>query len=149
MRPLDEGFNRAILEMVSTYLPGGFDTTGEEMDSFDTLKTLYRNHGKITVNTGYSDQTIFGAPEVNWAFRAWHDYCHLTGNFPFTAFGEWCASYMQIQQLRYHYPSHPQLERWCRLVDIEVNGQVGYYLKHKQFPSNQIQFTLERLHNDI
>lgn len=143
--PLNEGFNQAVLAMVSIYLPEGFNTSAEELDSFEQVKALWEREGRLTVSQSHSSNTIFGKPEVNWAFRAWHDYCHIKGDFPFTVWGEWMACYMQRQQLRAAFSFHPQLEKWCQLLDIEVNGQVGYSLRFHTFPENQIEFTKERL----
>ena len=45
-----------------------------------------------------ADNTIFGAPEVNYAFRAWHDWCHWMGGFDFSLYGECATCNMQIEQ---------------------------------------------------
>ena len=37
---------------------------------------------------GASERTIYGAPEVNWAFRAWHDSVHLARECDFSRAGE-------------------------------------------------------------
>jgi len=145
MPVLSESFNQVVREMCLACLPQGFDTSEEQTESFEAMREVYRETGRLVVNTLYSEHTIFGSPEVNWMFRAWHDSCHLAGDFPFTAWGEWMASYRQKQQLRQAYRGHPELELWCALVDVEVNGQVRYFMQTGGFPEDQLAFTRKEL----
>ena len=55
-------------------------------DSFASLKGA--STSGLVVYSGGSDNTIYGDPRVNWAFRAWHDKLHLDLNAPFTLQGE-------------------------------------------------------------
>jgi hypothetical protein len=108
---------------------------------FAEMRADFEATGSIKVNTEHSDGTIFGSPEVNWLFRAWHDYCHLLVNAGFDAQGERMAASEQIRQVR----AHPGLTReqktlFTRIIDIEINGQVDYYIEHNDFPSDQYAF---------
>lgn len=49
------------------------------------------------------------------------------------------------EQLRRAYSTHPKLQYWLDLIDVEVNGQLEYYLANREFPVNQYQFTLDQL----
>lgn len=102
-----------------------------------------RNAGRGIVWEGESTRTIWGTPQANHAFRAWHDATHLELGADFTLAGERATGIAQCAQL----------ERAClgRLVPIvwrEVIGQTEFYAVHGRFPCDQLQFTLEGL-NDV
>src|SRR4029077_18194914 len=103
MQPIDTEFNAAVLHMVRLHVPHGYTLTSESMDSFEQMKRAFEESGQIAVNTNYSDSTIFGAAAVNWAFRAWHDSCHLALNADFSPEGEGRAAELQSEQLRVTY----------------------------------------------
>lgn len=115
------------------------------MESFTQLKEEWERSGRVRVNTDFSDGTIFGSASVNWAFRAWHDYCHLTLGADFSKEGEGRAAQLQISHLISHYPTHPLLPLFISLVEIEVNEQVNYFFETGEFPCNQFDFTLNCL----
>lgn len=80
LEPLYPALNKAVEHIVDVLMPDGFDTTDNE-EHCNTYRKLEGYHkatgGRIIVWTGASNRTIFGAPEINHAFRAWHDWCHL------------------------------------------------------------------------
>jgi hypothetical protein len=139
---LDPDFNAFVLRIAST-IP--YDPTPGYTASFEEMRATYRATGRIPINTDFSDGTIFGDPAINWAFRAWHDWAHIRGNFPFTEQGERDAAFLQecdvIEAIGYTVTA----TRFCDILDCEVNGQVQYYLKHNAFPPDQIAFAREYL----
>lgn len=145
MLPIDSEFNAIVLHLVRLHVPKGYRLTSENMDSFEQMKRMFQESGFITVNTGFSDNTIFGSASVNWAFRAWHDSCHLALNADFSPEGERQAAALQQKQLVAAFPTHPKLKYFIDLIDIEVNGQLAHYLNTGQFPADQFQFTLNEL----
>lgn len=145
MRILDITFNRAVLRMVSVHLPNGFDITEVQTETIEQFRNEFVRTGRVSVNTGFSDRTIFGHPSVNWSFRAWHDYCHLLGGFGFDKTGERNASLLQTEQLETEFAGHPRLEYWKKILDIEVNGQLEYLERTGSFPTDQYEFTLSEL----
>jgi hypothetical protein len=145
MFPIDTEFNAVVLHMVRLHVPHGYTLTSESMDSFEQMKRMFEESGLVTVNTDHSDGTIFGSASVNWAFRAWHDSCHLVLGADFTPEGERRAAELQSEQLKRAYPLHPKLQYWLDLIDIEVNGQLNYLLTTGNFPDNQLQFALDQL----
>jgi hypothetical protein len=76
-------------------------------------------------------------------FRAWHDSCHLIVNAGFDADGERLAADEQIRQV-YAHPNLSESDKllFARIIGIEVNGQVEYYLTHNSFPPDQYAFFL-------
>lgn len=96
--PLYPRFNEMVQHAVNQLMPDGFDVTDNpsDCDTLDKVRRWYETTGRIVVWTGESEQTIFGAPQVNHAFRAWHDYVHVLFGLPFTRNGEHLV--MKIQQ---------------------------------------------------
>lgn len=141
----DNEFNALVLHMVSAHVPQGYDLSSEQTQDFQQMKADFQRDGRLTVNTGFSDHTIFGSASVNWAFRAWHDSCHLTGDYDFSPEGERNAANMQMHQIDTLYYDHPRLQFFLDLIDIEVNGQVAYFQANGDFPADQLAFTQSEL----
>jgi hypothetical protein len=143
---LDPEFNAFVLRMAES-IP--YDPAPGYTASFEGMRATYRATGRIPINTDFSEGTIFGDPAINWAFRAWHDWAHIRGNYDFTEEGEKHAAELQKRDVNgavmggYILPS--QGWRFRRLIDCEVNGQVQYQLAHNAFPSDQMAFAKEYL----
>lgn len=146
---LDRGLNCAVQHIASRLFPTGFDVGDVAPDTFDSLRDHVQRTGRMLVWSGASDRTIFGDPEINYAFRAWHDWCHLYGNggqgFPFTREGEAGAVALQQDHLRALYGDTAQTRKWCAILDCEVNGQAQYQAETGQFPADQVAFTIDYL----
>lgn len=141
----DNEFNALVLHMVRLHVPQGYNLSSEQTQSFEQIKTDFQRDGRLTVNTGFSDHTIFGSASVNWAFRAWHDSCHLQGDYNFSPEGERKACLMQQRQIIAAFPFHPRLQYFIDLLDIEGNSQLAYFQAHGDFPQDQLTFTLTEL----
>jgi hypothetical protein len=99
-------------------------------DSFESLKAA--STAGLVVYSGGSENTIYGDPRVNWAFRAWHDELHLKLNAPFTLEGE---TLVGLEQARLIGGDTLGL-----VMASEVVGQVEYFQKHGSFPVDQVAF---------
>jgi hypothetical protein len=136
----DVEFNK-LVRFFGGLVPHSYTST--QYDSFEAMKADYIATGRIKINVDHSSGTIFGDQSVNWLFRAWHDYCHLLVDAPFTADGERLAALEQCRQIEQHPGlTTGQKETFKRIVGIEVNGQVAYYVEHNDFPPNQYDFFL-------
>jgi len=102
-----------------------------------TYEELASNAGILTVWGGASDNTIYGDPKVNHAFRALHDRLHLRHNIPFTLEGEVALARIQASQF--------EGDLIQRAVFLEVAGQAIYFNQHGEFPKDQVSFIRERL----
>lgn len=140
MAALDPTFDRAILQIAAGLFPAGFDTGPDAPNTLEGLTAHVRATGRMLVWNGASTGTIFGSPEVNFAFRAWHDAIHVLGNHAFTLEGELEVAEVQKAWLRSHYPNHPNLSRWVRLIDIEVVEQSKHFAAYGAFPEDQRAF---------
>jgi|ERR1700721_1132762 len=138
MQTLCPRFN-SLVETFGSLVPHTLDDS--QYESFEDMRQDWESTGSIRVNTEFSDGTIFGSPSVNWLFRAWHDYCHLLVNAGFDAQGERLAADEQTRQV-YALPGLSESDKllFARIIGIEVNGQVDYYLAHNDFPQDQFEF---------
>lgn len=139
-------FDKFILHITGILMPFGYDTTEDssQVDTYKKCKEYYNSTGRIRVWTGSSANTIYGSDEVNHAFRAWHDFIHITHNLPFDYKGE--LGVMQVQKMqciRYHRGRDMML--FLTLLECEIKGQLDYYYKHRKFVANQREFTQQYL----
>lgn len=139
--PLSIRLNVAVQHIASKLFPCGFDVSSEAPDTFEKLAETVRYGGRMIVWNGASDKTIFADEEVNFAFRAWHDWCHIAGDFPFTPEGEMHAALMQMDHIKQLYGNTKEALEMASLVWTEVVGQVQYNLAHDgEFPVDQMAF---------
>jgi len=146
-KPLDRGLNAAVLHIASRLFPTGYDVRADmpEIGPGDLPKlrqTIADNGGRMVVWSGGSAHTIFGDEEVNWAFRAWHDWAHLKGNHDFTLEGERGALEMQQLQLVELYGTEKAFP-WLRLLEAEVVGQAEHFITTGERVADQVAFDLE------
>lgn len=150
MKPMYPHLNTAVTMICNILMPEGFDTTADEYktDSLEKIYQYYRDEGRVLVWTGASDNTIFGDPSVNHAFRAWHDYIHITKGFAFNVQGERLAYLEHCKQIDL-YLSHRfnRLDRlhMFRMLDIEVNYQACHMQMWGEFPVDQRAFMKQHL----
>lgn len=150
MKPLMPTFNQAVLTVQGILIPDGFDTTQDEtlVDSLEKITRHYEDEGRILVWSGGSDCTVYASKEVNHAFRAWHDYIHITMGATFTKAGEALVCDKQKRQidlyLSHMYNKATRL-KMQRLLDIEINEQVAELYRTGSFVQDQYNFAKERL----
>lgn len=138
--PLSRAFNVATLQIAARLFPCGFDVRADAPDSLERLVSETAATGRLAVWSGASEQTIFGDPEVNWAFRAWHDWHHYRHRLPFTPEGEREAAAGQQRDIRALYGRGPTADHFCALVEAEVVGQLHHQQRHGAFPEDQAGF---------
>ena len=108
-------------------------TVADRAPSVET--ELFGNSGRMVIWAGESQHTIYGAPEVNWGFRAIHDQLHLDTNIGFDPLAEIHLARLQIASMR--------LEGTIAdLVYAEIAGQAEYYQKTGNFVTDQLEFNL-------
>ena len=136
-QPLDRAFNRAVHHIASVLLPSGFDVSDNAPSSLIGLRAHYEATGRICVWSGGSEHTIFADRETNYAFRAWHDWCHLIGNYDFTPDGEHATMMAQQSDL---YARYGDVQRWADILHAEIIGQGEYERANGTFPQDQMAF---------
>ena len=144
-KPLDRAFNVAVIHMANRLFPTGFDVSSTAPDTFEKLKAHVATTGRMCVWSGASDATIFDDAEVNWAFRAWHDFCHVFGNYDFTFMGELNAALMMAEQLREVYGCDERSQRFVNIIMCEVVGQTRHFMATGEFVQDQMTFARDYL----
>lgn len=143
-KPFSLSLNIAILTIAGRLFPCGYDVAESAPSSLEELNAQIDATGRMLVYSGNSDCTVYGSPEVNWAFRAWHDWCHWKAQHPFNLAGERACLEMQRQHLRTVYgDTHPDLPVWDAVLEAEVIGQATYHDATGEFPVDQVTFTRE------
>ena len=145
MQPLDTDLNVAIMHIATKLFPTGFDVSADAPATFEELKAHLDAGKRMVVFSGGSGATIYADPEVNWCFRAWHDWCHWRGNHPLSLKGEHATCAMQAQHLLTLYGNGPSVRRWIRIIHAEIIGQADFYRDHGHFPVDQYEFVARYL----
>jgi hypothetical protein len=132
--------------IVSLMAPKRIKYSSTQFSSFEAMRDDFAAFGVLTVNVEHSDHTIFGSPDINWLFRAWHDSQHIEANADFSPEGEHiAASFQQSQIAMLQGPNMEDKRRWIALIDAEVNGQGEYFATHGEFPTDQRTFVVDYL----
>jgi hypothetical protein len=144
MKPFSLEFNAACVAMAARVNPGGFlvsgiDTALAAPTSLAELRACEKATGCIVVDSANSYATIFADAEVNYAFRAWHDWTHLRYSAEFNLCGETLVAEMQIRDLAKVYGAS-FAERYKPLIYAEVIGQALYKELTGAFPVEQRAF---------
>lgn len=143
-------FDKLILSLAKSHWPQGWDVGPNAPDNFSHLKAEYAARGRITVFNGVCDNTIYGSPEVNYAFRAWHDALHIAHNLGFDTDSEIKVSNHQVQQVRQAQDiSWVETHCFSRWVAADVAGQALYYRRHKRFVQNQRAFVEAYMYDPV
>ena len=108
-------------------------------DAPSNLEDLKAVADDIPILDQFNEDNIFGDPDVNMMFRAWHDSVHIKHDLPMDLLGETRAAFIQAAEL----PSDWWFERF--LLMTEITGQVCYYEVHNNFVNTQRAFTINVL----
>lgn len=139
-KALDPHLNAAIIFIAHKLFPSGITASEDAPASFKELCAMLDSGKPITVYSGGSEKTIYGDPQVNHAFRAWHDWCHWQGRQDFNADGELMTCERQIRQLYDTFGWNGRTRRWADILTADIIGQATYLERHGRFPDNQKVF---------
>lgn len=92
-------FCDAVNTIALRLFPAGFDTGPHAPNSYEELAAHVAETGRMLVTDHMTEDCEFDRPTYH-AFRAWHDWCHLKGGFPFNLGGECAAVRMQLAMVR-------------------------------------------------
>ena len=137
---LDIQLNAAVLAVAHRLFPCGFLVAEIAPQSYEELVARLDAGLPMLVYSGGSERTIYGCPEVNYSFRAWHDWCHWRGRHNFSFEGETAVCCMQGAHLVALYGECPRTRWWKRILHAEVIGQREYFNRHGVFPDDQRAF---------
>lgn len=129
-----------VMDMAMRCWPKGWFASRFAPETFTELVQQYGLFGKISVRKDNSDRTIFSEPKYNQAFRAWHDWTHLTYMLDFTFEHEKQTCWHQQSRLLSLYGTNGRTKFWCSLIEADVIGQAEYEARHGMFPEDQKGF---------
>lgn len=143
--PLNRKFNVAVLHIASKLYPKGFDVGPKAPGTLHELNDQVMSTGRMLVWDGASDKTIFADPEVNYAFRAWHDFHHYRSQLGFDLAGEAAVAELQKRDIFKVYGATAEAREFARLIDAEVVAQTAFADHTGSFPADQRAFVVEFL----
>lgn len=141
--PMDKQFNQVVLTCCRLYCDDRYDVDASGVLAPQTYGELcdYINVRTRTMVDGrHSEHTVYGDPEVNYAFRAWHDWTHYRLGQPFTRAGEIVVCRAQQNLVLYRYGAGIIAEHACAVLWAEIVGQRLYEDRWGAFPENQRAF---------
>lgn len=148
----DRALNAAVTTMARKVWRLGYDISddtayavapgmsGSRYASPEAYFDEIRERGRVTVFTGGSDNTIFGEPEINYDFRAWHEWTHFILRAGFDLTGELAVAHRQCEDLALVFGHGYKYDEWRKLVMAEVYGQALYFDQRGEFPIDQVYF---------
>lgn len=150
MRPVDVLFERATLEIAAKLLPQGWRGHDKAPANLKDLKALWANCARfgnaVIVSDLHCDRTVFSGPAANMAFRAWHDYRHITENAEFNDVGEHLVHDAMCHDLALWRGEHgvllPAMRRPYALLECENIGQLDHWRVFGNPPVDQRTFAL-------
>jgi len=140
---LSRKLNAAILTMVSNLLPMGYDVSNNAPDTYERLVEHVNKTGRILVWSGASETTIYGDCEINYAFRAWHDFVHFTHKLGFSVLDEIEVCIIQCDQLVKHFGNSLEIQKFISYLQAEIIGQAQYEVFYGEFPIDQCAFVVD------
>ena len=159
MEPLSRPFNVIVNAIAAKLYPTGFDVSANAPANwFDLYAHVWNTH-RMTVSNVNSEKTIFADAEHNYAFRAWHDHCHLRNRdgiflgsslmemveYPGTF--DWAGEVWVYQQMvqdvvKVYGECSPDISK---ILEAEVIGQFLHKEVWGDFPNDQMAFTRDYL----
>lgn len=141
---LDPAFNQAVLRMASLLMPNGYSEQPHDDKRAEDVWSRF-DSGQPIVPSNNSQFNIFADPQVNVAFRAWHDWTHWKLKRTFSNVHEGHVNEKQKQDLIKVFGRNPRTLYWCKIIDAENVGQLEYKAKFGQFPHDQYAFDVAYL----
>ena len=130
-KPFSESLNQHVRHLS----PAMYTVRPDAPNTYQELVEAW-NYGELIVSGEHCDQSIYGDPTVNIAFRAWHDSIHLYDGLTFSFEDEYWVAFAQCQQIKALGASQWDID----LLWADTFGQVCYFDKWGRFPDNQRAF---------
>ena len=131
MAPLDRGLNVAILHITSKLYPCGFDVAPNASLTFPALIAQFDQRKRVKVCSEDAENTIYADPEVTYAFRAWHDWCHWRGRLDFSLDSELAVWRMHCAQIIGLYDDNARTRRWSAILYAEIVGHLHHHRRRR------------------
>lgn len=150
MQPVDQLFERATLAIARRLVPQGWRGHDKAPDNLRDLAAAWDNckriGGPVIVSDLHCDRTVFSSPDVNMAFRAWHDYRHITEGAEFDDAGEYAVHNAMCRDSALWRVERGidlmGMRRAYALLEAENLGQLAYWRAYGAPPAGQRTFAL-------
>ena len=120
-------FLREILNITGLVLPDGYDVSKDAPNTWEAARDYLASTGRICVLPGRDPTGVL--PEASYgAFRAWHDWVHVTCGCKFSENGENEAAIIQEVMLAARV-GRVKAKRWLHLLQREVVDSNNYQRK--------------------
>jgi hypothetical protein len=136
------------MAIAARLVPQGWCGHDKAPDNLRDLKALWENcqriGGPVIVSDQHCDRTVFSGPAANMAFRAWHDYRHITEGAEFDDAGERKVHKIMREDLFDWWSGDAPMayERARALLHCENIGQLDYWRAFGNPPDDQRTFAL-------
>lgn len=144
----NRSLNAVVVAIARKLFPTGFDISDAAPNTYEELVALFESRNRYVVYAGGADTAIFGDREVNYHFRAWHDWCHWKGRHDFSLQGERATFRMQCQHIVLRFGDSARTRYWRRVLFADVVGQKLYWKRYREFPEDQVTFVRSILDRD-
>lgn len=104
-------------------------------ETYEALCDVYRRTGSIPVSPVGCERSIYGSAHANMAFRAWHDSLHVAHGLTFEPADEIAVARLHAKACGIIRDAH--------LIWADVAGQVEYFQRFGEFPTDQTAFVLD------
>jgi hypothetical protein len=141
-------YEATVLHIVDDVLAIPYDVASIAPDTLQGVTNHWRLTGRLLVWDGACDTTVFSAPSVNHAFRAFHDYCHVQNQRAFNEHGERLACADQIQIIRDAIADQRKADIAARHCWADIVGIIEHRNTYGNFPTNQRAFIADYLAGD-
>jgi hypothetical protein len=134
------GLNDAIKTLARRQKSLSYIVSDFAPQTFEDMIRAYQDSKRLVIWSGASDKTIYGAPEMNYLFRAMHDLAHIQCMADFTLSGETRVALHQMSQVG---------TELAKIIRIEVISQIEFLNQYGNFPENQVNFTINQLKKGV
>lgn len=99
---------------------GKWETSPDAPDDFETLLRQWTETGRMVVTDRWApeDHPHFDGPETYAAFRAWHDWLHVTYHGSFDLTGE--CQMVSLHDLQLRAYAGPRADDWRAILHYEL-----------------------------
>lgn len=142
IRPLSRSLALRMLEVCAVrgpwrveavVVPDPPETLAEMLDRWTA--------GPFPVSGDHSDRTIWGHPDLNALFRAWHDRLHVAYCHDVDPEGEMSVAFRHLRLI------DGAAER--AILWAETWGQADFQLQHGRFPEDQRRFVVRAVRDGL
>lgn len=143
-----EALRNGASEQVRRYMlragTPAFDVRDDAPDTDADMVRHYNETGRLCIWAGASEGTVYGAPQHNWMYRAWHDWCHISSGVCNRRHGPLgCFEPSAERDVTAWQAGPVQSTLFQRVVLADTGGQAIHFGMHGAFPEDQMRFTLD------